>query len=75
MEFWRTDYPVVDGKYQDGVKSSRLSVWAPVRIATGEVDMDNLHVWDDDLTDLCDGWEWREFVLSVPDADSRQGVA
>ena len=43
------------------------AVWVPVEIETGRIEAD-FHQFDDDLTELCDGWEWRRFLL-VPESN------
>lgn len=63
MILWRNNYGIIGDRIVALPKSSRLSVWAAVNKDTGQVDMENLHIYNDDLTELCDGWEWREFVM------------
>ena len=68
MELWREAYLIVDGMITGPVRHERLSVWAAVHTETGEVDATDVQGFDDDLAELSDGWEWREFIL-VPVLD------
>ena len=45
------------------VESPDLFVWVAVRLSTGEVDMGEINQFNDDLSKLVRGWEWRRFRL------------
>lgn len=52
-----------------------LFVWAAVNNQTGEVEMDSIHPYDDELSneDLAESWEWRRFRL-VEAPDTKEAV-
>ena len=68
---WRTAYEVRDGKMEE-VKSPDLFVWTCVNIPTGEVEMTDIHPFDDELdNNLVTGWEWRRFrLVEAPESGS-----
>lgn len=43
-------------------KNYNLCVWAAVETETGRVDME-CHEFEDELSDLVEGWEWKRFRL------------
>ena len=47
-------------------EGEKLSVWCPVTIATGEVDVSDVQPFDDELGELIEECEWREFTLVPP---------
>lgn len=59
---WREAFKNVDGKIESE-NSTELFVWAPVNIKTDEVEVEEIQVYDDELNDLEEGWEWRRFRL------------
>lgn len=59
---WRTDYQELDGKMEQ-VQSRDLFMWGSVKTATGELDVSDMHPFDDELGKLAEGWEWRRFRL------------
>ena len=68
MKLHRYDYENIDGEMKR-VRKDQIYLWAGVRIETGEVEMNDLRAFDDELEDLCDGWEWRKLILSDNEKD------
>ena len=64
MKIFRRDYAKVDGKFVS-VRSDRVYGWAPLNTETGEVDLESFHEFDDELFELSEPWEWREFNLTL----------
>ena len=64
-ELYRIDYQSVDGKLVE-VKTTSLFVWAVVDTETGQVYIDDIKEFDDELKRLSSGYEWRKFRL-VPE--------
>ncbi len=61
---WRTAFKNVDGKMESVNSTTDLFVWACVNTKTGEVEMEEVRSYDDELdADLVEGWEWRRFRL------------
>jgi hypothetical protein len=67
-DLWQSSHEDADGRWEP-VKSPELFVWVGVETKTGRVEMDDIQTFDDDLSSLVDGWEWRRFRL-VPDNDN-----
>jgi len=65
MKLHKYEYRQIDGKPQK-VKQETIHIWVPVKTATGEVELDNIHEYDDELEDLADGWEWRKLQIVEP---------
>jgi len=38
-------------------------VWAPFNTENGEIDENDIHISEDDLEELIEGWEWRRYKL------------
>jgi hypothetical protein len=70
-DLWQSSHEDIDGRWEP-VKSPELFVWVGVETKTGRVEMDDIQTFDDDLSSLVDGWEWRRFRL-VPDNEPMAG--
>ena len=62
---YRTEYQSVDGRLVE-VKTTNLFVWAAIDTETGQVYVDDIKEFDDELKKLSSGYEWRKFRL-VPE--------
>ena len=66
MDLHRYDY-----KYEDGTlvkfRSSEVYVWCVVDTETGEVELDDIHRFDDRLFPLDAPYEWRRFTMTLSD--------
>lgn len=73
MKLYRYDYENQDGKIVR-VRNDEIYAWAVVNTTTGEVDLGEVCEFDDDLRELCPGWEWMRFnlTLSHPAASKSQ---
>jgi hypothetical protein len=58
----RYDYKTQNGK-RHRVRKDEIYAWAAVQTETGEVDLDDIRQFDDELESLAPGWEWRKFNL------------
>lgn len=58
----RYDYDELDGKLVR-VRKDVLYAWAAVNLNTGEVDIEDVRQYDDELEVLNPGWEWVKFNL------------
>jgi hypothetical protein len=67
VKLFRYDYDVRD-KMRNRIQTSNLFVWLPVH-DSGEVDMGGIREFDDELHDLCEGWEWKKFRL-IPEVEA-----
>lgn len=47
------------------VMREEIYVWTPLNITTGEVPLDEVERFDDQLKPLAEGWEWRRFTLTL----------
>jgi hypothetical protein len=65
---FRIDYQSVDGKLAE-VRTTSLFVWAAVDTETGQVYVDDIKEFDDELNKLSSGYEWRKFRL-FPESES-----
>jgi hypothetical protein len=60
---WRTIYKNINGKIESE-NSTDLFVWTCVNTKTGQVEVEEVRAYDDELdADLVEGWEWRRFRL------------
>jgi len=60
---FRIDYDEVDGKLVRTV-NSEIYAWLPVNTETGEVELEMLRKFDDQLTELDAPWQWVRFILT-----------
>jgi DUF1365 family protein len=67
----RYDYETQNGE-RHRVRKDEIYAWVAVQTETGEVDLDDIRQWDDDLEPLAQGWEWRKFNLILAN-DRDQG--
>lgn len=58
----RYDYVEVGGK-RERTRVDKVYVWAAVHTPTGEVELDDVREFDDQLKDLVEGFEWRKFRM------------
>ena len=66
MILHRFDYEDQDGK-SVRVRKDEIYAWAAVNTKTGEVELGDIHECDDELQQLCPGWEWKRFTLTLSD--------
>lgn len=64
MELHRYDFEEVDGNLVR-VRRDEIYVWTPVNTETGEVELDDIRRFDDELEPLTDGREWRRFTMTL----------
>lgn len=67
----RYDYENQNGEMKR-VRKDEIYAWAAVKAETGEVDMDDLRQFDDELEPLASGWEWHKFTLILANATDHQ---
>ena len=71
MKLHRYDFENQDGKMVR-VRKDEIYAWVPVNTKTGEVDMDDVHQFDDELEELHGRWKWMRFALTLsPSAASK----
>lgn len=58
----RHDYENIDGKMVR-VQRDEIYIWAAVNTETGEVDLEDVQQYNDDLRMLDKGWEWKRFTM------------
>ncbi len=63
QNLWRNDYEVRDGVWTQ--KTCKPYVYAAVNYETGEIDMESLNEFGDDLRELATPWVWRKFRLEL----------
>ena len=66
MTLHRHDYENQDGKMVR-VRKDEIYVWAAVNMTTGEVELDDMPIFDDQLSTLSEPWQWKRFTLTVSD--------
>lgn len=64
MNLFRYDYENIGG-YLERVRKDDIYVWAVTNITTGEVDLETITQYDDELGPLVKGWEWKKFTLTL----------
>lgn len=58
-------YEDVDGSGRRvPVKQEEMFIWAVVDTATGEVNLENAHFYEDEFHTLVKGYEWRKFKVA-----------
>ena len=67
-KLFRYDYISVNGKLER-IKTEHIYAWVPINILTGEVELDDVRKFDDDLEPLSEGWEWRK--VSIKEGDGK----
>ncbi len=63
QNLWRTDYEVRNDRYER--VTCKPFVYAAVNYETGEVEMDDLQQFDDQLPQLATPWVWRKFRMEL----------
>jgi len=49
------------------VRKDEIYAWAAVNTLTGEVELEDIPMFDDQLSTLDAPWEWRRFTLTLSD--------
>ena len=71
MKLHRHDYENQDGKMVR-VRKDEIYVWAAVNMTTGEVELDDIPMFDDQLSTLSEPWQWKRFTLTLSDNDKTE---
>lgn len=58
----RYDYKNENGKLVE-VRKEEVYVYTPVNVRTGEVELEDIRKFDDELETCNENWEWRKFNL------------
>ena len=64
MTLHRFDYENQDGQMVK-VRKDEIYVWAAVNTDTGEVELDDIPIFDDQLSTLNHPWRWERFTLTL----------
>ena len=69
-ELFRTDYKDVDG-IMKSFKTNEIYVWCAVNKSTGEVELEDVRQFDDELDRLNGDWKWQKFYLNTRPNDAK----